>query len=71
MGIWLLIAVVFVGGFGWGQWWAERRIRAEQAVLVKDRVTVSMPMDPEDAAATLGLLEQLVLKVQRERNAKP
>jgi hypothetical protein len=64
----LLVAVfVFLAGFGWGQWWSERTIRAEQTELTAGRITVSMPMDKDKAADTLGLLRELVQQVENEK----
>lgn len=63
----LLIAVVFMAGWGWGQWYAERAVRAERAALEKGRVSVSMPMNPDDAAATMGLLKELIEQVERDK----
>ncbi|MGK0657626.1 MULTISPECIES: hypothetical protein [unclassified Methylococcus] len=63
----LLVVIVFVAGFGWGQWWAERQIRIERASLEIGRLSVSMPMNPDDAAATFGLLKTLMEQVERER----
>lgn len=63
----VLIAVVFLAGFGWGQWWSERTIRAEQTELTAGRITISMPMDKDKAADTLGLLRDLVKQVENEK----
>jgi hypothetical protein len=65
-GVVVLLAFVFVAGWGWGQWWAERAIRAERAAQDKGRISVSMPMKPEDAAATMGLLKDLMQRVEHE-----
>lgn len=62
-------AVFFFCGWGWGQWWCERQIRAEQGKLMKGRITVSMPMEPEDAASTMRLLAALVDEAERTRKA--
>ena len=67
----LLVAVfVFLAGFGWGQWWSERTIRAEQNANIEGRINVSMPMDKDKAADTLGLLRELVQQVDRERGGQ-
>lgn len=63
----LLIAVVFVAGFGWGQWWAERQIRAERTALESGRISVSMPVDKEQATATMGLLKTLMEQVEQDK----
>jgi hypothetical protein len=67
-----LLVVVFIAGFGWGRWWSERTIRAEQLALNSGRLTVSMPMDKDKdkASDTLGLLRDLVQMVENEK-AKP
>ncbi len=64
MGVGVMIAVVFAGGFGWGQWYAEKTIRKENATLNKNRISVSMPMEPGRAAEVFGLLKQLVKHVE-------
>lgn len=64
-GVVVLLAFVFVAGFGWGQWWAERTIRAERAAQDNGRISVSMPMKPDDAAATMGLLKSLIEQVEQ------
>lgn len=69
---WLLpIAIVFIAGFGWGQWNAERNIRTERTALEKGRVSVSMPMNPDDAAATMELLKNLIEQVERDKIKTP
>lgn len=66
-GVVVLLAIVFVAGWGWGQWWAERTIRAERAAQDNGRISVSMPMKPDDAAATMGLLKNLIDQVEQEK----
>lgn len=67
IGVIVLLAFVFVAGWGWGQWWAERTIRAEQTKMVGGRLSVSMPMKPDDAAATMGLLKDLIEQVEQAK----
>lgn len=67
-GIVVLLTFVFVAGWGWGQWWAERTIRAERASHDKGRISLSMPMKPEDAAATMGLLKSLMEQVEQDKD---
>lgn len=69
-GVVLLLAFVFVAGWGWGQWWAERTIRAERVAQDRGRISVSMPMKPADAAATMGLLKSLIEQVERDAGRK-
>lgn len=64
----VLLAFVFVAGWGWGQWWAERTIRAERATQEKGRISISMPMKPDDAAATMGLLKSLIEQVEQGKD---
>ena len=64
---WLVAALWFFGGWGWGQWWAERNARHERQALEAGRIAVSMPADPQDAALTLQLLSALVRKAEAER----
>ena len=61
--------ICFACGWGWGQWWNERKIRAEQGELVKGRMTVSMPVKQEDAAATMRLLAVLIEEAESQREA--
>lgn len=63
-------AIFFLAGWGWGQWWNERALRKEQGELVKGRMNVSMPVNPEDAAETMKLLAALVEEAERNRKAK-
>lgn len=65
----LFAAIFFFAGVGWGQWWNERKIRLEQGELVKGRMNVSMPVKPEDAAATMKLLASLVEEAEKNRKA--
>lgn len=60
------VAVIFAGGFGWGKSFAERSIRKEQADLHNGRVVVSMPMHQDQASNMLGLLRDLMRKVEKE-----
>lgn len=63
----ILYAAIFFGaGVGWGQWWAERQLRQE----TKGRVQVTMPVNPEDAAATLEMLSLMVKKAEMDRKAR-
>lgn len=65
----LYAAIFFACGWGWGQWWNERQIRAEQRELANGRMNVSMPVKPEDAAATMKMLAALIEQVEAERKA--
>lgn len=65
----LYAAIFFLAGWGWGQWWNERAIRKEQGELVKGRMNVSMPVKPEDAAATMKLLAALVEEAESQRKS--
>ena len=66
----LFIAMVFIAGWGWGQWVSERRIRITNANLFKGRVSVSMPMDADNNVAMMGLLQDLMAKAE-QMNANP
>ena len=66
----VFVALIFIAGFGWGQWWAERAIRTDQAALTRGRLNVSMPMREENASQMLGLLRELSLEVEAERAAR-
>lgn len=68
--VWLVLIAVFLAGFGWGQWYSEHKIRAERESIERGRLTVSMPLNPDDAAATMGLLKELVEKVKSETAAQ-
>jgi hypothetical protein len=61
----LYAVIFFFAGIGWGQWWNERQIRKEQKELVKGRVTVSMPLKPEVAAATMKSLVAFIEEVDK------
>jgi hypothetical protein len=62
----VVLIIIFLAGFGWGRWYEDYKLRADNA----GRITISMPMEPEDAEATLGLLHQIVRKVMRDREAQ-
>ena len=67
---WWIVAVLwFFGGWGWGQWWAERQVRQERRALEAGRVTVSMPANADDAAAAMEMLAELVRKAEAQRKA--
>jgi hypothetical protein len=63
----LLIAVVFLCGFGWGKWLSERKIRKQRALMEVNKLFISIPVNKEDASQALGLLKDLIDKVQDER----
>ncbi|MBL8474435.1 MAG: hypothetical protein JNM98_21785 [Rhodocyclaceae bacterium] len=65
----LYAAIFFLAGVGWGQWWTERQIRLANEAAVKGRMQVNMPVNPEDAAATMKLLATLVEKAEADRKA--
>lgn len=67
-GVVVLMAFIFVAGWGWGQWWAERTIRSERATMDKGRMTVAMPMKPDDAAATMRLLADLIEQAEQKKD---
>ena len=63
--MWLLIAIVFMAGFGWGQWfeaWNHKRIIAKRD---ESKLTVSMPVKADDAAQVMALLKELVEEAER------
>ena len=60
-------AVFFFAGVGWGQWWEARKIRLENENSVKGRLFVSVPTSPDDAAAVMKLLADLMKKVRDDR----
>lgn len=64
---WVLIVVAFVAGFGWGQFFAERRTKTESA----GRIVVSMPLDQKFAADTMRLLAHTIEQVQLEQQEQP
>jgi len=66
--IFFLIAIVFISGFGWGRWYAERSIRREQTALSKNKLLISVPMHEDVASKTLGMLKNIVEQVESENN---
>jgi len=63
----LYAAIFFLAGVGWGQWLSERQIRLANEAALKGRMEVNMPMNSEDAAATMKLLAALVEKAEADR----
>jgi hypothetical protein len=63
-GWWLVAALWFGGGWGWGQWWAERCARRDKAAMERGRLNVSMPVDPDQASETLRVLSVLMKQVE-------
>lgn len=63
----VLIIVTFLCGFGWGQWYAERSIRKDKSFMEANKLFVSMPAKSEDASKVLGLLKDLMDKVEADR----
>lgn len=62
----------FVAGWGWGQWWAERCARRDKSAMEKGRMSVSMPVHPDNAAETLRVLSVLMKQVDAGKiNAGP
>lgn len=61
------LSFVFVCGFGWGQWFAERSIRKDRSRLDHERMIISVPMNKDDAQATFELLSEIIKKVKSER----
>ena len=56
-------ALIFVAGWGWGQWWAERCARRDKAAMERGRLNVSMPVDADKASETLRVLSVLMKQV--------
>lgn len=61
----LMIFIIFAAGFGWGRWYEERNIRLSRAAMENERINVSMPMNPEDAAAMMGLLKEFLEQIEQ------
>lgn len=66
MSVWILIAVVFVAGFGWGRWYEEWSAKQEISKRDEHKLTVSMPMKGDDAQAVMSLLKNLIDQVKAE-----
>lgn len=64
--IWVFIGIVFAAGVSWGFSWGYAQARKELAETQKNRLSVSMPMHAEDAAATMDLLKRLIERVESE-----
>jgi hypothetical protein len=62
-GWWLVAALWFSAGWGWGQWWAERCARKDKATMERGRLNVSMPVDADKASVTLRVLSELMKQV--------
>ena len=56
---WVVILIVFVSGFGWGQWFAERAIRKERSKLEQGRHFVSVPMHQDEAHLVFKTIKNL------------
>lgn len=65
----ILVMIVFIAGWGWGQWYSERNIRAERSELEKGRVSISMPMHNDDAKNMMRLLNELIEQVDADKAA--
>jgi len=61
-------ALFFLAGWGWGQWWAERCARREKLAGERGRMTVSMPVNPDNAAETLRVLSALMRQVDEGKD---
>ena len=65
IGFGLTVFVFFLAGWGWGQWWCERTMRRERAVLERGRIALSMPMDPKWASDMMVMLKEFYEKAQK------
>lgn len=63
----IVIAITFLCGFGWGQWFSERQIRKDRHLLEANKLFISVPAKAEDAKDVLGLLRDLMDKVEADR----
>ena len=57
-------ALFFGAGWGWGQWWAERCARRDKSTMDRGRLSVSMPVHPDNASETLRVLSQLMKQAE-------
>lgn len=55
----IIIFIIFMCGFGWGRWFAEKSIRKERIELERARLLVSVPMLPEQASKVFESLRIL------------
>lgn len=62
----ILIAVVFIAGFGWGQWYEAWRAKRELSKRDEHKLTISMPMKGEDAEAVVSLLKNLIRQARED-----
>ena len=61
----VIYAVLFFGaGWGWGQWWAERCARRDKSTMDRGRLSVSTPVNPDNASETLRVLSQLMKQAE-------
>lgn len=65
---WVVILIVFVSGFGWGQWFAERAIRKERVKLEQGRLFVSVPMHKDEAHLVFETLLNLAKRAEEKRD---
>ena len=68
----MLVAAValFFAGWGWGQFWAVWHLQQESAKAMKGRLQITMPINPDDAAAAMDMLSLMVRQVEQERKAR-
>jgi hypothetical protein len=60
----VIALIFFVGGFGWGQWFAERLIRRERSELEQGRLLVSVPMHKDEARFIFETLKNLAKRAE-------
>lgn len=62
------ICLVFLLGFGWGQWFAERSIRKEKTDSEQGRLVVSVPMHGDDASQVFEAISIMAKKAREDRH---
>jgi hypothetical protein len=66
--IFMMLAVGFLCGYGWGKHASEIEIRKQKASLEANKIYVSVPVEEKLASEMFRLIGELVEKIQKMRN---
>lgn len=64
--IFLMLAVGFFCGYGWGKYQAEEETRKQRAKMEANKIYVSVPVKEKTAAEMFRLIGDLIEKIQKE-----